>query len=226
MHKESLSFTLRPVESHEDLQLACQVRAEAYGYKVPAYRESMLDPDAIDLSPLTTVFLCQDKVTGRPVGSMRIQAAYGSRGEVELEKYVPMLPSISASRRGEISRLSAPVGVDPFIRLSLWKAGYLACKENNIRWLVMGVRKPALIRAYEQMGARDIYEDKREFPLAHGGGLNYRVFALDIEHCYEHWSVSGHPLLNFMTTTTHPDIAVVPPSVDRRPAEEVGLHIV
>ena len=87
---------------------------------------------------------------------MRIQAAYGSRDELELEKLVPMLPAIVSSRRGEITRLAAPVGVDPFIRLALWKAGYLYCTANNIRWLVMGVRKPALIRAYEAMGARDI----------------------------------------------------------------------
>ena len=57
---ESLSFFLRPVETYADLLIACAVRAEAYGYKVPAYRESMLKPDAVDLSPWTAVFLCED----------------------------------------------------------------------------------------------------------------------------------------------------------------------
>ena len=65
MRSESLSFTLRKVETHEDLLRACQVRAQAYGHKVPAYREQMATPDAIDASPWTSVFVCDDKASGR-----------------------------------------------------------------------------------------------------------------------------------------------------------------
>ena len=45
------SFSLRPVQTHEDLMRACQVRSHAYGNKVPEYRESMAQPDEVDRSP-------------------------------------------------------------------------------------------------------------------------------------------------------------------------------
>lgn len=62
-----LSFALRPVCTHGDLMLACNVRAEAYGHKIPEYRERMAHPDPIDSSPWTAIYLCEDKADGRPI---------------------------------------------------------------------------------------------------------------------------------------------------------------
>ena len=160
MLSESLSFTLRPVETYEDLLRACSVRSEAYGHKFPAYRDSMARPDAVDASPWTAVFICEDKATGEPVGTMRIQSTTRGQTKLEIEKYVIPPPELELHGRAEITRLASVLGADPFVRLALWKAGYLYCMATQARWLLMGVRKRSLIRAYEQMGAKDIYDDR------------------------------------------------------------------
>jgi hypothetical protein len=228
MTNESLSFTLRPVEDYDDLLLACRVRAEAYGRKDPAYLRSMAQPDAIDTSPWTAVFLCEDKTTGNAVGTMRIQSTTRGQTHLEIEKYVVPPPELEVHGRAEISRLASVIGADPFVRLALWKASYLYCMAIQVRWLMLGVRKPALIRAYEKMGAKDIFDDRRTVPLGHGGNLPHRIFALDIGSCERNWRQGNHPMLNFMVGTVHPDITVVP-SVHRYAAavpEKVRLHVV
>jgi hypothetical protein len=105
---ESLTFTLRQAVSDDDVKLACRVRAEAYGRKVASYRDTMLTPDDVDLSPWTTIYLCEDKLTGEPVGTMRIQSTVDG-GDLEIEStYVPI--GSPAYGRAEISRLSAVFG--------------------------------------------------------------------------------------------------------------------
>ena len=225
MSDELLSFSLRPVETHQDLLLACGVRAEAYGRKNPAYRDTMAVPDDVDLSPWTAVFLCEDKSTREPIGTMRVQSTTRGQSKLEIEKYVEPPPELTPFGRAEISRLSAVHGADPFVRLALWKAAYLYCMAIQVRWLILGVRKPALLRAYERMGAKDIYDDHHMVRLGHGGNLPYRILALDIGSCEQRFREENNPLFPFMFGVVHPDIAVVP-SVHRDLAKEVRLHVV
>ena len=226
MPSESLSFTLRPVDTYNDLLRACQARAEAYGHKVPDYRESMLVPDAVDLSPWTMVFICEDKATGQAVGSMRIQTTTRGSNQLEIEKYVTPPPQFLDFGRAEISRLSAIPGADPFVRLAMWKAGYLYCKATQVGCLMVGVRKPSLIRAYEQMGFKDIYEDHHQVQLRYAGNLPYRIMACDIVAAERMWYDDAHPMLSFMARTIHADIAIVPTSVHRQATEQVRLRVV
>ncbi len=227
MRRETLSFTLRRAETHGDLLRACQVRAAAYGYKVPAYRESMAEPDAIDASPWTTVFLCEDKISGEAVGTMRVQTRKRDRGELAMERYVTLPDLLLRAACAEVTRLAAPVGSDPFVRLALWKAAYLFAAGQGISWIVMTVRKPSLIRAYERMGSKDIFPNRPDgFFLPYVGDLPHRIYGLDIDNFYGFWSDSKHPLLEFMTATKHEDILVFPPSVDRRPSKGFALTIV
>ena len=112
------------------------------------------------------------------------------------------------------------------MRLALWKAGYLYCMAIQARWLMMGVRKPALIRAYEKMGAKDIFDDRHTVALGHAGNLPHRILALDIGSCDRNWRENNHPMLHFMVGTVHPDIAVVPSVHRYAAAEKVRLHVV
>jgi hypothetical protein len=227
MRSELLSFTLRRADTHRDLLRACKVRAAAYGYKVPEYRESMALPDAVDASPRTTVFLCEDKVSGEAVGTMRVQTREHDRGKLEMERYVALPEHLQRASSAEVTRLAAPMGSDPFVRLALWKAAYLFSVNQGISWIVMTVRKPSLIRAYERMGSKDVFPDRPEgFVLPYVSNLPHRIYALDIDNFYGFWSDTKHPLLEFMTATKHVDIMIAPASVDRRAAEGVGLRVV
>jgi hypothetical protein len=227
MRTELLSFTLKRADTHRDLVRACKVRADAYGYKVPEYRESMAQPDAIDESPWTTIFLCEDKQSGEAVGTMRVQTREHDRGELEMERYVTLPDHLRKATCAEVTRLAAPVGSDPFVRLALWKAAYLFSASRGISWIVMSVRKPSLIRAYERMGSKDVFPDRADgFMLPYVGNKPHRIYALDIDNFYGFWSDSKHPLLEFMTATNHEDIRIAPVSMDRRAAEGVGLRVV
>ena len=119
MHSEPLTFNLRQIDSHDDLLRACAVRAEAYGHKVPSYRETMAHPDHVDASPWTAIFLCEDKVTGKAVGTMRIQSTTRGATVLEIEKYVTPPPELQKQGRAEVTRLAAVRGADPFVRLGL-----------------------------------------------------------------------------------------------------------
>ena len=228
MVEETLSFTLRPVIGHEDLVLACSVRAAAYGRGNPAYRASMAVPDRIDASPWTAVFLCEDKLTGDPVGTMRVQSSTRGHDPVEIERYVEFPEHIRGYGRAEISRLAAVHGADPFVRLALWKAAYLYSVAIQVRWLLMGVRKPGLMRAYERMGAVDIFADRHQVPLGHAGDLPHRIFGLEITSLEQRFRAINRPLFDFIFGTVHRDISVVPPvpSVERDVPEKVRLHVV
>ena len=225
MFEEQLSFTLRPVETHAELRLACGVRAEAYGRKHFAYRESMAEPDDIDASPWTTVFLCEDKFTGQPVGTMRVQSTTRGEQRLEIEKYVEPPVHMVRHGRAEISRLAAVVGADAFVRVALWKAAYLYSVAIQVRWLIMGVRKPSLMRAYERMGAVDVFDDKHLVPLGHAGFMPHRILALEITSLEQRFLRINPPLFSFIFDTVHRDISVLP-SMQRHVTEKIGLHVV
>ena len=221
MTTESFSFTLRQALTREDLVRACKVRAEAYGRQYPKCRETMSVPDDVDSSPWTGVYLCEDKISGEPVGTMRIQTT-ANGGRLEIEKYVTVPAELKPYGRAEISRLSAVAGADPFVRLALWKAGYLHCLTSQVRWLILGVRKPGLLRAYEKMGAKDVTVPTN---LPHGGNQLYRILGLDVLSAESRWQETNHPLLHFMVGTTHPDIAMPSMHRSRDTTEDVGLRV-
>jgi hypothetical protein len=225
MASQIFSFTLRPVENYADLLRCCALRAEAYGRLDSSFRETMAKPDEIDRQPCTMVFMCEDKVTKEVVGTMRVQATTHGNNQVAIEKYVETPAHIADFGRGEITRLASPQGADPFVRIALWKAGYLYCMATQVRWLMMAVRRAALLREYFKMGASDVFEDKRSIPLPYGGNLPHRVLALDLGACEQTWREMNHPLQPFMFTTVHPDLSILPSMNRIAPKESVRLKL-
>jgi hypothetical protein len=225
MSIDSLSFTLRLVDTHEDMGKVCDVRANGYGHHAPSLREHMALPDAIDLSPWTAVFLCEDKASGAPIGTMRVQDNMRGGVQVEIEKYL-LLPEwlTGGGGRCEMSRLVIASGADPLVKAALWKAGYLHCLSLQVQWLIVGARKPGLIRQYQYLGARDMYVDEHLVPLGHAWNLPHRVLVMDIGAAAVDWYAQRHRLLRFMVETDHPDIRIG--SVNRPTAARQRLSLV
>lgn len=204
-----LSFTLRLAESREDLAKVCEVRSMGYGHHSAALREHMALPDAIDLSPWTAVFLCEDKASGAPIGTMRVQDNTRGGVQVEIEKYIQLPEWLTrGGGRCEMSRLVIAAGADPLVKPALWKAGYLRCLALQVDWLIVGARKPGLMKQYLYLGAKDMYEDQRLVPLGHGWNLPHRILALNISTAARDWYNGEHRLLRFMVETEHPDISI------------------
>lgn len=225
MATEPFSFTLRPVETHGDLLRCCEVRGEAYSRVDPSFLQSMSVPDETDHLPWTVIFMCEDKATGKVVGTMRVQTTTRGSTELAIEKYVVPPPAIAAHGRGEITRLASVQGADPFVRVALWKAGYLYCMANQVRWLLMAVRRASLLREYLRMGASDVYEDQRSIRLPYAGNLPHRILSLDLGACEQTWRAMNHPLQPFMFTTVHPDLTILPSMNRIAPKDAVRLKV-
>ena len=207
MSVDSLSFTLREVETDDDLAKVCELRAACYGRHAPHLREHMAHPDLIDRSPWRTVFLCEDKLSGAPIGTMRVvDNTHGT--SLEIEEFLEVPGWMASDTRGEMTRLVVAPGSDPLVKAALWKAGYLRCLQAQVRWLVIGARKPGLIKQYQYLGARDMYADQHLVPLGHGWGLPHRVFVFSILTAADDWYEGRHRLLRFMVETEHPDIGI------------------
>lgn len=210
MSTAALSFTLHPVRTEQDLLDACEVRSEAYGRHQPDWRESFAQPETIDRRSGTTVLLCRDKLSGQAVATARLQTS--AAGPLQIEGSLMLPAPLSQQPRAEITRLSVLPGVDMTARLALFKASYLLGLSQGVRWLVIGARKPALIRIYQRLGFDDVLGADRLVPLAHAGGLPHRILSFDLQGARAAWQHQQHPLLDFMVGTEHPDIVLPLPT--------------
>jgi hypothetical protein len=216
-----LGFTLQLVSSSEDLLDACSVRAQAYGHHLPEMGRRLAEPDALDFSPGTTVFLCRDKVDGRATGTMRIQS--NASGPLLMESSLSLPSWLRSATRAEITRLAVRVGADPLTRLSLWKASYQFCMANQLQWMVVGARNEALIRNYRRLGFIDVFGPDELMPLAHTGGLPHRIMAFDNTLAQQRWGEMRHPLYQFVFETLHADLEVsTTPQFPLLPADPTG----
>lgn len=222
MSVDSLSFTIREVDTENDLAKVCALRAVCYGRHAPALREPMAIPDRFDASPGTSIFLCEDKASGAAIGTMRVvDNAHG--GRLEIEEFLEVPEKMVGSRRGEMTRLVVAPGSDPLVKAALWKAGYLRSVQAGVQWLIIGARKPGLIKQYEYLGAKDMFGDQRLVPLGHGWSLPHRIFVFDVANAQNDWYEQQHRLLRFMVETQHPDIRISSVHRAAQPAPRLSL---
>ena len=205
MSSNNLSFTVRLARGEADLQAAARVRAQAYGHHLPALGSTLAQPDAMDRQAAMGVLLCRDKASRCPIGTARVQRG-NPRRALQLESSLILPPWLSGHTRAEITRLAVAPGADSQARLALFKASYLYCLANQIRWLVIGARSDALIRIYRALGFIDVLASDQRVPLAHAGGLPHRILAFDVVAAERTWRAKGHGLYPFMVETFHPDL--------------------
>lgn len=212
MTTQTLSFTLRVATDHDDLSKACKVRCASYGHHLPDLAEAFAYPDPTDLSPHTSLLLCEDKQTGEPIGTARVQTTTRGGAELPIESCIVLPKTMARHGRAEITRMASVPGADPLVRLALWKAGYLYCLANQAKWLLIGARSAALVRGYKRLGANNLYEDGRTVPLTYAGDMPHHILAFDVIAAERIWFESNHPLFNFMFDTVHADIQLFAPS--------------
>ena len=205
MSMQLLRFTLRVARSEADLRAACRVRSASYGRHLPDLRTPFSEPDELDWSPDTAVFVAVDKDSGEAVGTARLST--NARQPLQIE-HSTMLPEPLADRMlAEVTRLSVlPGHDDPRVKLALMKATYLYCMARQVHWMVIGARSDALIRQYRRLGFTDLMADGQMVPLAHAGNLPHRVLGFDVTAAERNWHAAEHPFYEFMVRTYHPDI--------------------
>jgi len=198
-------FTLRLASSEQDMAKVLEIRHSAYARHLPeALSASLRQPEAMDSAAGVVMLLAESKLDGSPMGTMRIQTnraqALALEQSVQLPQWMQGLPLAEATRLGVSLEGSARL-----VKVALFKAYYLYCLQAGIRYMVITARAP-LDRQYERMLFQDVYPHLGYMPLSHVFDLPHRVLYLDVQNVREQWEEVGHPMLDFMCNTRHPDL--------------------
>ena len=176
-------------------------------------------PEPLDTSPGVVVLLCREKISGRAIGSARVQT--NSYGPLLIERSVPIPREIGEDKRAEITRLSVVPGGDPQAKLALFKAIYLCCLAMQVRWMIIGARSDSLRNQYERLGFLPLALNETNpqmVPLVHTGNLPHYVLRFDVTSAERNWHEQHNSLYRFMFRTSHPDLHLLP---TRLPVEAV-----
>ena len=206
---QTLPFTVQVADRPSALQDACAVRAAGYGHHLPQVRARYANPESTDLEPGTIVLVAYDKQSGDALGTARIQTTTHG-GATPVESCIELSEGMREVGRGEITKLAALPGADPLVKLTLWKAGYLYCLANQVRWLFICARSRGLVRQYRHLGATPFHEDERMLPLSYAADIPHQVLVFDVIAAERHWHEANHALSGFMFNTLHPDLQLFP----------------
>jgi hypothetical protein len=201
------SFEVRIAGSNKDLEAACRVRSVAYGRHAPTLQAQLSHPELLDSAPGVVILVCLEKVSGRPIGTARVQS--NAYGPLLIERSIAIPADIANESRAEITRLSVIPGGDPQAKLALFKGVYLCCLAMQIRWMVVGARSDALRDQYTRLGFGPLIngdKSSRKVPLVHTGNLPHHVLRFDVTSAERNWHEQGNALYRFMFRTFHPDI--------------------
>lgn len=203
---ERLPFTVKLVQSDDELHKAVRIRHAAYARHVPEFARKLAAPEACDYQDDVIVLLAESKLDGSALGSARLQT--NLRRPLPLEQSVALPSWLQGRRLAEVSRLGVDVGrVGHLVKTTLLKACVQYCQQHEIAWAIATGRSP-IDRQYEQLTFVDVFEHASFVPLRHVGDIPHRIMAFDISTIDERWSAARHPLLEFFCRTDHPDIDV------------------
>jgi hypothetical protein len=202
---ETLGFSVTVVQDESDLQAAREVRAAAYGRVVPELGQAMLAPDALDQRADVVVLLAREKLSGKPIGTARIATNDGQ--PLLIQQCFELPHQFIGLHLGEVTRLAVhPDNDDQLVRMGLLKALFLVCKHRNIDQVVVGVRRPGLVRNYRYLGFDTL--STAPVALAYAGGLDHHVMAFNTRELVQKWRTSAHPWYEWGIETVHPDIRI------------------
>lgn len=198
-------FTLRLASTAQDLSKVLEMRHSAYARHLPEnLSRTLRQPEAMDRAEGVALLLAESKLDGSPMGTMRIQTNRAQplalQQSIQLPHWMEGQPLAEATRLG-VSQQAA----GHLVKVALFKAYYLHCLQAGIRYMVITARVP-LERQYLRMLFRDVWPELGYIALPHVFNLPHRVLYLDVQNVRQQWEAVGHPLLDFMCNTHHPDL--------------------
>jgi GNAT superfamily N-acetyltransferase len=200
-----LPFKVKLVCNEAQLLRVQALRQQAYGRHLPDQAAAFGNADPQDRAAGTVILYAEDKLTGRLVGSARIQS--NRHAPLQIEGSLELPPEHRGRMLAEITRLCVVAGYEHQVRLALLKAVHLYCIAMQIRGVVAGSRR-SLLRTYESLGFTDLYGDERMCALQHAGGLPHRVLFRDTLAADAQVHSKRPQDYDFVFREFHPDIEV------------------
>lgn len=202
----TLPFVVRVVRTEGHLKQVCALRAEAYGRRLPAFGQSLRQPEPSDRAAGTAILMAQDKSSGAVVGTMRIHS--------NLHETLPIEGAFKFPKpmRGqllvELCRFSIQPGYNnTAVRLALFKAMYLYCYAHQVQHIWVAARRP-LDRIYKSLGFKPPGTEEHWVPLSYADNIPHSILSFDVLAAERLWFDIRHPLYEFMVRTYHPDLQV------------------
>ena len=210
---ERLPFTIRRVETEDELLKAVRIRHAAYARHVPEFARALALPEAADYESDTIVLLAESKLDGSPLGSTRIRTNLFR--PLDVEQSVELPEWLQGCRLVEATRLGVDEGrAGRLVKMALIKACFMYCQQNDIEWSVASGRA-TVARQYQQLMFVDVFPGAGLIPLRHAGNIEHRVMAFEIASFEARWAAARHPMFDFFLGTRHPDIDVGPKAAPR-----------
>jgi len=204
---ENLSIRVRVVRTESQLQKAIKIRADAYVRHNVACAESLHTAEDDDKAPGSLILLCESKITGDAVGTLRLNTNFEAPTYLERDLRLPdFLRNTSIAY---VTRLAIANGTSgAFVKLALFKALHRYCFATQISWILAVAREP-VDKEFIRLGFRDILKPHEKFRRpSHFGDIDVRPLYLSVLQAEHDWRTVKHPLYDFMVLRTHPDIEV------------------
>lgn len=204
---EELPIRVRVVRTENQLRKAIKVRADAYGRHTPSFADSLRAVEDDDKSASSLVLLCESKVTGDAVGTLRIHTNFES--PTYLERVLALPDFLRSSGIAYVTRLAVANGANgTFVKLAMFKALYRYCFATQISWILAVARDP-VDRDFVRLGFQDILGSGRKLRRPEDfGEVDVRPLYFSVLDAEHEWRAAGHPLYDFMVRKTHPDIEI------------------
>lgn len=202
---ERLPFTVRIVQSEEDLMKAVRVRYEAYAKHTPEYAEALKEPEEDDFQPDVAVMLAESKLDGSGLGTARVHI--NNLRPLKLEQQIRMPSHLLNQRLSSAGRLAIRGAAGGLVRTVMFKSLFIYWETNLVDWAVVAARPP-VHRLYERLLFNDIHGGQPFMPPSGENQVPHYAMALEIRNLHSIWTAANHPLATFFFDTNHPDINV------------------
>jgi len=204
---EALPVRVRVARTEEQLWKAVKVRVDAYGKHTPGFANALRTIEREDKEKRTLVLLCESKITGEPVGTLRIHTNFDA--PTYLERTLQLPNFLRRSGIAYVTRLAVASGPGgAFVKLALFKALYRYCFATQISWILAVARDP-VDREFVRLGFSDLLPlgTKLHRP-ADFGDVDVRPLYFNVHEAENQWRTANHPLYEFMIRKVHPDIEI------------------
>ncbi len=197
-------FTVKIVNTPEQLAKAVKLRHDAYAKHVPDVAAKLVQAEEADEHDI--VLLVESKFDGSALGTIRFRT--NDLVPLAVENLVDMPIAMKRGRLAEATRLAiGGSGAGYMVRSALLKAFYTYCVQMKVDYMVITARKP-LDRMYVSLDFSDIGNEGQFIPIPYVGDLPHRVMINYVPTIKSRCTAMDHPLSGFFWDTIHPDLHI------------------
>lgn len=199
-------YTVRIVRKPDQLQLAVEVRYQAYSEKLQALAAKVRQPGPLDFSHGPVVLLAENRLTGEAVGTLRLNTGASF---LSLLEDIKLPPNIVKERTAFVSRMAVTGTVQErqLVRNLMQKAVFQLCIAKQLNRILLLAVEPRE-RLFYRCGFSDVFEDGGSRHPAFLDGFPVKALFADTYSMERVWRGEKHPLYDFLFRTFHPEIEV------------------